>query len=187
MNGEPLPREHGGPVRLVVPGWSGHNWIKWLRRITLAPEEAPGFYMQTGYRLPKVPLPPGVNPKPSDLEPVTYLNVKSLIAAPARERALRSGPFEVRGVAWTGRGLVNRVEIAVDHGAWQRANLVGPEHEGSWRQWRFAWNAQPGRNTIQARATDSSGATQPLATPWNKSGYLWNGIDEVTVEVKDGA
>jgi DMSO/TMAO reductase YedYZ molybdopterin-dependent catalytic subunit len=187
MNGEPLPRQHGGPIRLVVPGWSGNHWVKWLRWITVASNEAPGFYMQTGYRMPKVPVPPGVNPKPSDLEPVTYLNVKSLIAWPARSRDIQSGAVEVLGVAWTGLGLVTKVEIAVDNGAWQSAALVGPEREGSWRQWRFAWTSQRGRHTIRARATDSSGAKQPPATPWNKSGYLWNGIDEVTVGVKERA
>ena len=58
MNGEPLPVLHGGPVRLVVPGWAGNNWSKWVRRIVVSRNEAPGFYMQTGYRMPRLPSPP---------------------------------------------------------------------------------------------------------------------------------
>ena len=78
MNGEPLPRLHGGPIRLIVPGWAGNHWIKWLRQITVSRDEAPGFYMQTGYKIPKVPGPhPKSTLKPADLVPVTTLNVKS--------------------------------------------------------------------------------------------------------------
>ena len=58
MNGEPLPAVHGGPLRLVVPGWAGNNWSKWVRRIVVAREESPSFYMQTAYRMPREPIPP---------------------------------------------------------------------------------------------------------------------------------
>lgn len=183
MNREPLPLLHGGPMRLVVPGWSGNHWIKWLRRITLSAEEAPGFYMQTGYKMPKLPVPTGVNPKPSDLVSVTTLNVKSLFAWPDRNARILQGDQNVRGVAWTGTGRVTKVEVAVNNGRWEPANLVGPDHEASWRQWSFRWHPTPGRYTLRVRATDSSGASQPDVTPWNKSGYLWNGIDQVTCEV----
>ena len=99
MNGVPLPALHGGPLRLIVPGWAGNNWIKWVRRIVVAREEAPGFYMQTGYRIPRSPLPAGVTPKPEDLVPVTWLNVKSLITWPDRDAALRRASYGA------GRGL----------------------------------------------------------------------------------
>jgi DMSO/TMAO reductase YedYZ molybdopterin-dependent catalytic subunit len=184
MNGEPLPTFHGGPMRLVVPGWSGNHWMKWLRRITVSRVEAPGFFMQTGYRMPKEPLPPGVDPKPGDLLPLTALNVKSLIARPSRDEKLPPGRHEVRGVAWTGDGVVTSVEVRVDDGPWLPATLDGPARAGTWRLWRFAWDArQPGRHDLRVRATDSLGRTQPETTPWNRSGYLWNGIDHVTCEV----
>ncbi|MBX6316652.1 MAG: molybdopterin-dependent oxidoreductase, partial [Isosphaeraceae bacterium] len=184
MNGEPLPLLHGGPLRLVVPCWSGNHWIKWLRTIRVARDEAPGFYMQVGYRLPKQPAPPNAALKPEDLVPVTTLNVKSLIARPAHGAQLEPGRHSIRGVAWTGEGRITKVEVAVDGGPWQPAQLEGPEHRGSWRLWRFAWEAQrPGRHTICCRATDSEGHTQPETTPWNRSGYLWNGIDQVECEV----
>jgi DMSO/TMAO reductase YedYZ molybdopterin-dependent catalytic subunit len=183
MNGEPLPLLHGGPIRLVVPTWAGNHWIKWLRKITVAKEEAPGFYMQTGYKMPKVPTPPGVDLKPDQLKSVTTLNVKSLIARPLEGSTLKAGPVEVKGVAWTGEGFVEKVEISTGAG-WSLATLQGKPAPGTWREWTYTWQAQPGRQTIQARATDSQGEIQPETTPWNRSGYLWNAIDKVTCEVR---
>jgi len=184
MNGEPLPRLHGGPIRLVVPGWAGNHWIKWLRQVTVSRDEAPGFYMQTGYRIPKVPTPPEVTLKPADLVPVTTLNVKSLIARPLEGAVLPAGRVEVRGVAWTGDGTVEKVEVAAGPDApWQLARLEGPPRAGTWTTWIFAWEAPPGVHTLRARATDTLGQTQGETTPWNRSGYLWNGIDRVTCEV----
>jgi hypothetical protein len=158
--------------------------MKWLRQITVSNVEAPGFYMQTGYRIPKVPAPPGATLKPEDLKPVTEMNVKSLIARPSRESVHRPGPMTVTGVAWTGRGTVKGVDIKVDDGDWKPAEFTTPAREGTWRLWRFTWDAKPGRHVVSARATDSAGETQPVTTPWNRSGYLWNGLDQVSCEVK---
>ncbi|HEY2158694.1 MAG TPA: molybdopterin-dependent oxidoreductase, partial [Isosphaeraceae bacterium] len=103
MNGEPLPILHGGPIRLAVPGWAGNHWIKWLRRLVVAPDEAPGPYQRTSYKMPTKPLPPGVEPRPEETAPVTVMNVKSLIATPADGAELQAGPVVVvAGVAWTG-------------------------------------------------------------------------------------
>lgn len=187
MNGEPLPLLHGGPMRLIVPGWAANHWIKWLRQITVSNVEAPGFYMQTGYRIPKVPAPPGANLKPADLKPVTEMNVKSLIARPSRASLLKPGSVVVTGVAWTGRGVVKTVELKIDDGEWKAAEFVSPAQAGTWRVWRYDWDARPGRHVLTARATDSNGETQPAITPWNRSGYLWNGLDQVACEVKDHA
>ncbi len=184
MNGEPLPRLHGGPLRLIVPGWAGNHWIKWLRKVTVSTAEAPGFYMQTGYKIPKVPTPPGVDLKPADLVPVTTLNVKSLIARPLAGAKLPAGRVEVRGVAWTGDGIVEKVEVTTGPGQpWRMAKLDGPATPGTWRTWTLPWDAPPGHHTLRARATDSLGQTQGETTPWNKSGYLWNGIDHVSCEI----
>ena len=183
MNGEPLPMLHGGPVRLIVPGWSGNHWIKWVRSVGLAEDEAPGFYQRTGYRIPKSPVPPGQNPRPEDLVPVTTLNVKSLFAAPTAGSRSKAGPQEARGVAWTGLGRVAKVEVSIDGGPWRDAELVGPDHEGAWRLWEYSWDARPGAYRLKVRATDSRGEVQPEKTAWNKSGYLWNGLDETSCEV----
>jgi DMSO/TMAO reductase YedYZ molybdopterin-dependent catalytic subunit len=186
MNGEPLPFLHGGPMRLVVPGYTGNHWMKWLMRITVAQDEAPGVYQQSGYRLAKASLPPGAAPKPSDTVPLTWMNVKSLITFPAEGSQLQAGRNEVRGVAWTGRGHVTKVEFATDRQPqWVAAELKGEPRQGGWRTWRVVWDVpQAGKYTLRVRATDSNGETQPETPAWNKSGYLWNGIDHVHCEVR---
>ncbi|WP_435020160.1 sulfite oxidase [Tundrisphaera sp. TA3] len=191
MNGEPLPWLHGGPIRLVVPGWSGNHWIKWLRKITVSRDEAPSFYQQTGYKVPKVPTPPGVDVKPADQVPVTTLNVKSLIARTHDGTSLGTGRHQARGVAWTGGdATITRVEFAAGpeggpDAPWVEATLQGEPRPYAWRLWTATWEAPAaGRYLLRSRATDSRGDSQPETPAWNKSGYLWNGIDRVTREVR---
>ncbi|MFO0959070.1 MAG: sulfite oxidase [Isosphaeraceae bacterium] len=186
VNGEPIPKPNGGPVRLVVPGWFANHWMKWVRRISAEPRMADGFYMQTAYRIPKVPVPPGVDVKPEDLDYVTSMNVKSLITSPRRDSTAKAGPVEIRGVAWTGdEGRIAKVEVAwIDGGRWHEAELIGPDRPFAWRTWRLAADLPgPGPYAIRSRAADTRGQVQPESTPWNKSGYLWNAIDRVPVEV----
>jgi DMSO/TMAO reductase YedYZ molybdopterin-dependent catalytic subunit len=184
MNGEPLPVLHGGPMRLVVPGWAGNHWMKWLRALTIAAEEAPGFYQRSGYRMPKTPAPPEAVLDPATLLTVTTLNVKSIITAPSDGGKHAEGPLELRGVAWTGDGHVTKIEVASDRDpVWRLAELLDSADSYSWRRWRLVVDGlAPGKTVFRARATDSQGEVQPEITPWNRSGYLWNAIDSVTVE-----
>jgi hypothetical protein len=170
---------------LVIPGWAGNHWMKWLRRITVARDEAPGPFMQTSYKMPRFPAPPGAVLKPSDLVSITVMNVKSLMTWPTADGRVQRGRHEVRGVAWTGAGHVVKVEFATDGDPqWKPATLLDPERAGSWRRWRAVWDAkQIGRQVLRVRATDSNGQTQPETPLWNRSGYLWNGIDQVNCEV----
>lgn len=186
MNGEPLPVLHGGPARLVVPGWAANCWSKWIRRLIVSAEEAQSFYMKAGYRIPRTPVPPGVNPPPADMVPVQWMNVKSLIASPGAGAKVARKPVEVRGVAWTGEGHVVRVEVStVEDPTWREAELIDAPREGSWRRFKIAWTPPAaGAFTLQARATDSKGDVQPETPPWNKSGYLWNGYDRVSCTVE---
>lgn len=185
MNGEPLPVLHGGPARIVVPGWTANNWTKWIRKLVVSAEEAPGVYMQSGYRIPKTPVPPGVDPDPKDMVPVTWMNVKSLITAPLADAELKNGPVEIRGVAWTGEGHVVKVEVSTGEGdEWREAELENEPRQGSWRRFKLAWTPPgPGKYILRARATDSEGHVQPEVSPWNKSGYLWNGYDLVACQI----
>jgi DMSO/TMAO reductase YedYZ molybdopterin-dependent catalytic subunit len=185
MNGAPLPAIHGGPVRLVVPGWAGNNWTKWIRRIVVARDEAPGFYMQTGYRMSRTPAAPGAPAAAAPADPVTWMNVKSLVTWPERGGKIAAGPVELRGIAWTGQGHVTKVEVRIgDDDRWLSATLSGDPEPGAWRPWRLRWEpARRGRHVIAARATDSMGQVQPESPPWNKSGYLWNGWDTVAFDV----
>lgn len=184
MNGVPLPDLHGGPARLIVPGWAGDHWMKWLDRLSPQAEARTGFYMDTAYRYPKEPGAPGVMVPPAEMRPVTELFVKSNITeAPSTARA--GSPVTVRGFAFSGAPDVAKVEITEDGGATWRAADLDPQHDPwSWRLWSVKWTpAVPGPHTVHVRATDSRGAVQPKEAAWNPSGYLFNGWHSAAVEV----
>ncbi len=184
MNGRSLPLLHGAPLRVVTSGWMADSCIKWLTDITVQQDEAQGYYMQTAYRYPMRPVTPGEVIVSSDLKPVEAMVVKSLIAQPREGASLVPGPVTVQGVAWTGEGRIVRVEVSLDEGrTWEPARLIGEEQPYAWRQWQYVWQATPGPKTILCRATDDRGQTQPKASPWNPSGFLWNGWDRVIVTV----
>ena len=184
MNGEPLPPLHGAPARLVVPGWAGDHWMKWLSKLSLEPDPQKGFYMDVGYRYPAKPGEPGVTFKPEEMRPVTDLFVKSNItSAPARARVGSSAT--IRGVAFSGAPDIAKVELTDDDGkSWKTADL-GREHDPyAWRLWSLRWTPKsPGKVRLAARATDSRGSVQPREAVWNQSGYLWNGWHSVEIEV----
>jgi sulfite oxidase len=185
MNGEPLPSPHGGPARLVVPGWAGVHWMKWLDRLSAQPEAQKGFYMETAYRYPKELGAPGVVLPASEMRGVTELFVKSSVTEPpARARA--GSPVVLRGFAFSGAPDVVKVEISEDEGQTWRPAELDPQHDPwAWRLWSFRWvPSVPGPHTLWARATDSRGAVQPKDAPWNPSGYLHNGWHAASVEVE---
>jgi len=186
MNGRPIPLLHGAPLRVITPGWMAESCIKWLTEITVQTGEATGYYMQQAYRIPVATVAPDSGlPEPRML-PVEEMPVKSLVIAPADGESVTIGPIAVKGVAWAGEARVVKVEVSVDGGtSWETARLLGEEQPYAWRQWQFVWNAKAaGTATVLCRATDSRGDTQPEMTPWNPSGFLWNGWDRATVIVK---
>ncbi len=184
MNGVPLPALHGAPARLVVPGWAGDHWMKWLVRISPQPEPQKGFYMETAYRYPEKPGEPGAAVPPESMRPVTELFVKSSITlAPASARV--GTPAMIRGFAFSGAPDVARVEVTEDDGATWRDATLGTEHDAyAWRLWSYRWTPRaPGKASLAARATDSRGAVQPRQASWNPSGYLHNSWPRLEVEV----
>jgi len=176
MNGDPLMLAHGAPFRLVLPGWSGNHWMKWLKLIKLDSQPPKGFYMEKGYRFPKAKIAPGTAVKPEDMVPVEALPVKSLIARPTEGEHLTPGPQEVVGVAFSGLAPMAQVEVSVDGGVhWAKASLEGEAGLGLWQVFRYAFEAnRPGEWIALARATDARGNTQPEQPLWNPSGYFWN-------------
>jgi len=187
MNGRPLPLLHGAPLRVITPGWMANSCIKWLTDITLNQDEAQGYYMQTAYRYPTRAVTPGEVIAVGDLKPVEAMIVKSLIAQPRDGTSLVPGPVTVQGAAWTGVGRIVKVEVSLDEGqTWEPARLIGEDQPYAWRQWQYLWQTSiAGPRTILCRATDDQGQTQPKTSPWNPSGFLWNGWDRVSVTVAE--
>ena len=191
MNGDPLPDIHGFPARLIVPGWDGASWVKWVTRITAVPEPNKGFYFATGYRYPKLPVAPGAASPPENMEVIEAMPVKSIftnpaIGTPAEPARLPKGRATLTGLAWSGENKIVRVEVSTDSGAsWLAADLGKENFRYAWRLWQFQWTPPgPGYYTLCARATDSAGRMQPIEAPWNPSGYLWNSIERIPVLVE---
>jgi sulfite oxidase len=188
MNGEPLPVKHGFPLRVVVPGWAGDAWTKWITSIRVLDREHDGFWMKRAYRHPGKPVVPGTPIPPERMQPVTSLRVKSVIAAPTDGGFLLVGTAAViRGTAWSGdAGPVEAVDVSVDGGRrWTPATLHRDQRTRfGWRQWEFNWTpSQDAYYTLLARARDTAGNTQPLDQEWNPSGYAWNVVPRVRINV----
>lgn len=182
MNGEPLPPQHGFPLRLVVPGWYGMTNVKWLTRITLIDEPFTGFQNSVAYRMYDADGTPG--------EPLTRMLPRSLMVPPGvpdfmtRRRHLPAGRATVTGRAWSGLGEIERVELSSDGGTtFADARLDAPLGEAAWRGWSFDWDAQPGEHELCSRATDAAGNVQPLDAPWNLKGYANNAVERIPVTV----
>lgn len=177
MNGAPLSRAHGAPVRLIVPGWYGMASVKWVNRIEALTKPFEGHYQRERYVFD-----PGNGQAP---EPVTRMRVKSLIHSPAEGARVAPGRVVVQGMAWSGERRVVRVEVAVDGGdRWQPATLLETPKPSEWVRWAFTWeDAAPGRHTLRARATDEAGETQPELAPWNRLGYGNNAVQLRMVDV----
>ncbi len=189
MNGEPIPEFHGRPARLIVPGWDGASWVKWVVRFTVAAAGNTAFYMNPAYRYPKYALAPGSQPVPADLEVIEGMPVKSSITTPAEQDRVALSPFTIRGFAWAGEQKVMRVDVSTDGGSrWSPAELTPQNLNFAWRLWSYRWSPpRPGFYTILSRATDSTGRVQPIVAQWNPSGYLWNAIDRVGIVVEKSA
>ncbi len=144
MNGEPLPPEHGYPARLVVAGLYGYvSATKWLSEIELTTWDGfDAYWIPRGW---------------SKLGPV---KTQSRIDTPRPSANVTAGPHAIAGVAWAPSRGIERVEVSIDDGAFEEAELSDPLSDSAWVQWRFPWEATPGRHTARVRATDGDGITQ---------------------------
>ena len=166
MNGEPLPADHGGPARAIVPGWVGINNVKWVGRIEVRERTIDVPTTTSTYVLD--------GPEHPAKTPLRLQTIKSAVALPWGAK-LSAGRQLVRGFAWSPAGRIARVELSVDRGAtWAPAALREPNIPRAWARWEFEWDARPGAHTITTRATDERGNTQPASMPWNAQGYGYN-------------
>lgn len=181
MNGAPLPPQHGSPLRLVVPGWYGMTSVKWLTTIEVVDRPFQGFQQVGTYLYQRDADDPG--------EPVSRIRVRALMIPPgipdffSRRRFVERGRVRLSGRAWSGEGSIEGVEVGID-GAWSDARLGPPVGEFAWRGWSFDWDAPSGDHELSCRATDSTGAVQPLEQPWNYLGMGNNLVQRVDVTVR---
>ena len=144
MNGDPLPVEHGFPVRMVVPGLYGFvSATKWVVDLEVTRFDAiSAYWTERGW---------------SERGPI---KTQSRIEAPRRGATVGAGRVPVGGVAWAQHTGVAKVEVRVDDGTWEEAELAAVPGVDTWRQWAWAWDATPGEHSISVRATDRGGYTQ---------------------------
>lgn len=170
MNGAPLSVAHGGPLRLVLPGYQGVNNIKYVKRIALAPTESKAKIMSHGYRM----TPMGQKAEPTQAS-VLLMNVKSWINTPSGDGGgkVTAGSVQILGVAFSGGSPIKRVEVSTDGGkTWRDAKLVGPDlGPFAWRQFALSANLPAGNHVLVSRATDAAGNVQPQQREENLSGY----------------
>lgn len=164
LNGQPLSRDHGFPVRVIVPGWYGVANVKWLSEIRLQENRFLGNYQARWYRTVRAVGGSGelTDPETQFIETeVTRLNLKSVIA---RVRKSASGAHTVLGFVLNDGTPLRSVEVKVDDGPWQRAALDPANSQYSWKLFTYRWEgATPGEHTLVSRATDANGVVQPTA------------------------
>jgi len=183
INGQPLPPQHGFPLRLLVPGWYGMASVKWLTKITVTDRPFVGHQQAYAYRVRLS--------EDEDGEALTRMLPRALMIPPgipdfpARARTLPAGPCALEGRAWSGFGPIGRVEVSADGGgSWEPAELeadVGSAY--AWCRWRHAFEAEPGVAVLLCRAEDATGRSQPLEPVWNLGGYANNAVQRVAVTV----
>lgn len=189
MNGQPLPAVHGGPLRLVTPGYYGTMHVKWLSRLRLEAQESVNHHQSKRYRTPRELIQPGgsFDYRVDNSDAHWRMKIKSVFFAPIQNAAAKGPRVLASGVAWNdGTALIDAVELSSDGGqTWRRGELQRAGRY-AWQHWQATLSLPAGSHTLICRAVDTLGNTQPLdgAVAWNPDGYVWNGADRVTIRVE---
>ena len=156
MNGESLRPEQGYPLRLVVPGWEGNMWVKWLRRIEVG--DQPWHHREETSKYTDLL-------KDGKARRFTWvMDAKSVITNPSPQAPIlhSKGPTILSGVAWSGRGTIPRVDVTIDGGKnWNTARMSGPSFDKSMHRFYYEFNWNGSDLLVQSRAHDSTGYVQP--------------------------
>jgi DMSO/TMAO reductase YedYZ molybdopterin-dependent catalytic subunit len=161
MNGAPLSMEHGAPLRLVAPGWFGIAWVKWLSRIEALDRRYMSKYMAREYVTIRGEEKNGKTIwRETSVGPI---DVKCVLARAVR---LQNGAIRLSGAAWTDGTPLKRVDVQIDGGLWQKAQLEVPRNSPyAWTFWQYDWlNPAPGDHVLVSRATDAEDRSQPSAS-----------------------
>jgi len=185
VNGQPLPPQHGFPLRLVVPGRYGMANVKWLSAVSVVERPFAGPQQATSYRMRRDERDEGV--------PLTRMLPRALLVPPGipdfptRARTLAAGPCVLEGRAWSGWAPIAAVEVSTDAGrTWRAAHLERDvDSPWAWCRWSLDWRAAPGRHELRCRARDAAGNVQPDEPVWNVGGYANNAVQRVAVSVND--
>src|ERR1700722_1859951 len=172
MNGRDLPRDHGFPVRAVVPGYYGMSSVKWLTGIQAVREPFHGYWSTSDYGYWA-----SFDGKPVR-RPLGEMQLKSEIARPRVYETLAPNQiYTVSGAAWTGETDVTEIAVSTDGGrTWAQAEFLDPVRRHGWRRWKFDWLTpkEPGQYTLLARAKDADGRIQPDKHDQNYGTYVIN-------------
>lgn len=197
MNGDPIPAIHGGPLRLVLPGYYGSMNVKWVSRLRFEKEASTNRHHAQRYRTFRERIEPGSEPevRAETTHPTWRQKIKSVIWNPMNDEQRLLGPLTVSGVSWNdGRTEIVAVEISLDRGnTWQRVNVEAPLSPYGWYPWNatfwYGWKRYlEGGGTameFRVRAFDALGRSQPDdgSVHWNPSGYEWFGVDSVKISL----
>jgi len=178
MNGHPLPKAHGFPLRLIVPGWYAMASVKWLTEIRVLSEMFQGYYQKERYVYS--------NPHGRVQTPVNRMRVKSVILEPTEDVVLKCGErCRVQGLAWSGLAPITKVELGAHNSHWREVQLSKDLGRYAWRRWFATWTPQrPGRYVLMSRAFDETGRQQPEESVWNLYGYGYNTVATRSVTVR---
>ena len=187
INGVPLPPAHGFPLRAVVPGWIGARNVKWLGRITLLDKPSDNYFQSKAYRVQRdvnLESPRDV----SDGQAMSAVPLNAAIIHPAPDQVVIAGRVRVRGWAMgEGGSPLTSVEVSPDAGwSWVPATITHAGEPWTWSFWEAEITLEPGRHTLAARASDSTGATQPKSVheTWNVKGYGNNAWYRVSIDAR---
>ena len=176
MNGHPLPREHGGPLRLIVPGFYGVAQVKWVERIEVWPSRFAGWYQAKDYVTVR-----GVETPSGILHTASVIGRMRLKSIVTRVERSRGADLRIRGLTWNdGQTEITGVEVRVDDRAFAPAELLPPSYPSGLRHFRLDWPAPaPGEHLLVSRARDVRGvqptedeASRYKATPWENNGQV---------------
>lgn len=182
LNGEPIPLTHGGPLRMVVPGYFGCNQIKYVKKLTLSMQQSKAKIQQKGYRVRPVGI-KGNSTQPS----MWRMPVKSWINGPgADQKIVHAGLISFHGVAFSGERGIKQVEVSFNEGKhWEIANFYGPDMGvNAWRTFQVSKQLVPGSYRIVSRATDQNGDRQPQFLSSNERGYRYHAWSEAGLDIE---
>jgi len=160
LNGQPLPAKNGFPLRLILPGWYGMTQVKWLSRIEVLDRRYEGQHQVRNYlSLRAVDTPEG----PIWLDQsISKTHMKSIVARVTRRRSGEGWTYRISGPAWGGQVPIERVDVQIDNGPWQKATLDPIKGKYAWRLWALeVKDLAPGKHAVVSRAVDANGAIQP--------------------------